>query len=860
MAMRHAKYAHSYEVVAVLPEPLRALRKLAFNLRWTWRQETWDLFREMDRALWEEARHNPLELINRIGKEKLARLSEDALFVAKLRACEEELDRYLSAPNWFDERYPGRRDDTCIAYFCAEFGLTESLPIYSGGLGVLAGDHLKAASDLGLPLVAVGLLYSRGYFQQQLSPDGWQQEEYPNYDFYRMPLLLVRGSDDQPLRVEISFPDRNVTCQLWRAQVGRVPLFLLDSNVLENAPSDQGITDTLYGGDEDMRFRQEAILGIGGLRALEALGIQPTVCHMNEGHSAFLVLERLRQYMQRAKTDLRTARQVVVAGNVFTTHTPVPAGFDSFSPAMVQDKLGNAIQEMGASFGALLKMGRMDPANETEPFNMAVLAMENSNHVNGVSHLHAEVARRMFHARWPEYPEEEVPIAAITNGVHTLSWIGKRMASLLDRYLGAEWREMASDRDVWRAASEIPDAELWEVREDQRGDFVRYCRKRVMDQQTRRAGAMHKLAETAAILDPRILTIGFARRFATYKRATLLLSDRERLKSLLTHPERPMQFVFAGKSHPRDDGGKRLIQDLVRFIESEGLRTRMVFIEDYDIGVARALVQGVDVWLNTPRRPLEASGTSGMKVVPNGGLNCSILDGWWAEAYQPGLGWAIGDTREHADAGYQDWLDSRSLYQILEQEVAPLFYHRNESGLPISWLEMMRNSMRELAPRFSTARMVRDYTTRFYMPAADAYRNLDQDGQARAKAALKWREAVQQAWSNVQIVNVEDDAGSVNELGGCFNVRVQVALGKLEPSDVQVQVVTGQVGPNRSLIETDVVTLNLEESKDGLHIFSGEIKCDRPGHRGYVARIVPSHPDVNVPHELPIVRWQSGAL
>jgi starch phosphorylase len=724
------------------------------------------------------------------------------------------------------------------------------LPIYSGGLGVLAGDHLKAASDLGIPLVAVGLLYSRGYFRQYLSPDGWQQEQYPQYDFYRLPLQLMRGADDQPLRIRVEFPDRVVTCQVWKTLVGRVSLFLLDSNVLENEPTDQGITDTLYGGDEEMRIRQEIILGIGGMHALQALGIKPTVCHMNEGHAAFLTVERLRQFKEEFGCDLQTARQCVVAGNVFTTHTPVPAGFDLFHPDMLQRYVGKSLEKLGMPFDDFVKMGRFDDENQGELFNMAILAMENANYVNGVSKLHAEVSRSMFHERWANYPEEEVPVDGITNGVHTPTWISRRMVELLDRHLGPSWRHDPSSPDVWQRA------DLWEMRENQRGDFVRFCRRWLQKQLARRNAGRSDLSGASDVLDPRILTVGFARRFATYKRASLLFSDRDRLKAMLFHSERPVQFVFAGKSHPRDDGGKRLIQEISQFIANEGARARMVFLEDYDMEVARALVQGVDVWLNNPRRPMEASGTSGMKVIPNGGLNCSVLDGWWAEGYKPGVGWAIGDGTENPDAGHQDWLDSRALYQLLEQEIAPRFYHRPDGCLPSTWIDMMRQSMRTLAPKFSTSRMVREYTTRFYMPASRAFTGLSENGLARAKDALAWRQKIQAAWPSVQIANVADTAGPVNGLGLEFSVRALVRLGSIAPTDVVVQALIGQVGANRELHDVQVIDLHLAGHESDQHVFEGTLKCEAPGHRGYVVRVIPHHPDVRVPNELPLVCWE----
>ncbi|MBS1705981.1 MAG: alpha-glucan family phosphorylase [Armatimonadetes bacterium] len=858
--MKFLKYAHSFEVVSELPEALQPLRKLAMNFRWTWHHETQQLFSEVDPQLWTAVEHNPLELINRLSAERKEKLAQDEVFLVKLQLCERDLDEYLTGENWFDETYKGEREKTKIAYFCAEFGVSESLPIYSGGLGVLAGDHLKAASDLGLPLVGVGLLYSRGYFRQRLSPEGWQQEYYPDYDFYRMPLELLRGDNHQPLRVTVEFPDRTVTCQIWRADIGRIKLYLLDSNVLENAPDDQTITDTLYGGDEQMRIRQEMILGIGGMKALKTLGIKPTVCHMNEGHAAFLTIERLQQIMEEHSCDNRLARQIVVAGNVFTTHTPVPAGFDIFHRDVLEKFMRKEVEQSGWKFDEFVRLGKFNGDDASEGFNMAILAMANANYVNGVSLLHAEVSRGMFSARWPDYPVDEVPVEGITNGIHTPTWISWRMTSLMDQYVGGNWRRNPSDPDVWAAAAEsIPDHDLWELRENQRGDFIRFCRRRLVNTLMKRNASRQEISNASSMLDPRALTIGFARRFATYKRATLMFTDKERLKSILFNAERPVQIVLAGKSHPRDDGGKNLIQEIHNFINHEGGSARMLFLEDYDMEVARWLVQGVDVWLNNPRRPMEASGTSGMKVVPNGGLNCSVLDGWWAEGYAPGRGWAIGDESDETDQGHRDWLDSRSLYQLLEQEIAPTFYARGENGLPNGWLEMMRKSMKELAPYFSTSRMVEDYATKFYMPSSTCFNKLQENSLAAGREAFEWRRRVLEAWKTVSIAKVSDDSSRSNALGGKFEVSIDVALGALKPDDVRVQLLVGTVGTSRELHNLQHLdAVHDSEQGTGVHRFKVAVKLDRPGHLGYIARVMPKHANVRVETELALVSWQKA--
>lgn len=855
--MKHPKCVHSFEIVADLPESLAPIRKLAYNLRWTWDHETRSLFREIDRDLFEELENNPVQLLNQVSKARLEELASDELFLSKLTKCHRELEAYLTEPKWYQKE--GGDSNMLVAYFCAEFGVSESIPIYSGGLGVLAGDHLKAASDLGLPLVGVGLLYARGYFRQFLTPDGWQQEKYEDYDFYRMPLSLERGPDGQPLLVQVDLPDRVVTCQIWRADVGRVPLYLLDSNVLENLPTDQGITDTLYGGDEEMRIRQEMILGIGGLKALRILGLSPTVCHMNEGHSAFLSIERIRQFMEKSGCDFRTGRQVTVHGNVFTTHTPVPAGFDLFPPELFQKYLGHYADDLATTYPDILKMGRMKGNGQDDKFNMAVLAMENSNFVNGVSKLHANVSRAMFSSRWPDFPVDEIPIEPITNGVHTATWVSSRMARLFDQYLGKQWRYEPNNPESWEKVYEIPDAELWSIRDNQRGDFVRFARRYIRKASERRGMGRGIFGQVESILDPRILTIGFARRFATYKRATLMLTDIERLKSLLFHPERPIQIVIAGKSHPRDDGGKSLIQQLVRFIAEGNNRSRIVFLEDYDMRVARAMIQGVDLWLNNPRRPMEASGTSGMKVVANGGLNCSILDGWWDEGYDPKVGWAIGDRVTMQDEGQQDWFDSRTLYHLIENEIAPTFYHRIDGSVPLGWVEMMKHSIAKLAPQFSTARMVQEYCQHAYMPSHQSYIKLANDT-SLAGAALLWRGRIQSAWHKVRVLEVTDNAKATNRMNLDLEVKAKIDLDGLSPEEVRVQVVIGQVGSNRDLYDTSVADLQHESSEGSVHYYRSVLNCDKPGNRGYTVRVIPHHENVNVMHEIPLARWEGDPV
>lgn len=852
-SMKQPKYTHSFEVVRRLPEPLEGLTRLASNFRWSWNHSVRDIFRAIDKTAWLETGHNPIAFLNELDSARLDRLANDEGFVARVNDAVEELDSYLKAETWFDTEFPDMRAGHSVAYFCFEFGITEGLPIYSGGLGVLAGDHLKASSDLGLPLVGVGLLYNRGYFRQRLTYDGWQQEIYPTYDFTQMPITLMRNEDGTPITISVEFPDRNVTLQIWRADVGRIPLYLLDSNVLENQAADQSITDSLYSGDEEMRIRQEMILGIGGYKALRAVGVSPTVCHMNEGHAAFLSLERIRQTMVENGVDFRTARAAVVHGNVFTTHTPVPAGFDLFRPELLERYLGRSVSEVGLGFGDFLRLGRIKPDDNGAAFNMAVLAMETANRVNGVSKLHAQVTRGMFSERWSDWPEDEVPIGAVTNGIHTMTWISRRFANLFDEYLGTEWRRRPDIPENWEGVDDIPDEDLWLAMEAQRGDLVRYVRRQLIGSQERVDYGVE-----GQVLDPRVLTVGFARRFATYKRGSLMLSDRERLKALLFHADRPVQIVVAGKAHPKDDAGKHIIQDLYTFINEGGARARMVFLEDYDIGVARQLVQGVDVWLNNPRRPYEASGTSGMKVVPNAGLNVSVLDGWWDEGYDPEVGWAIGDRASSQDEGHQDWLDGRALYHLLETDVAPLFYQRDADNVPRAWVKKVKASIRRLAGQFSTARMVGDYAKEYYVPAMHAFDAAAKDGLSGAKSGLEWRDRVRGGWDAVKVVSVHDTASRRNDLGSTVEVTAEVELGSLKPEDVRVQALVGKVGNNRDLTQLRPDELTLVGGENGSFTFQGRVTCDMAGHQGYLVRVVPHNESIPIPAAFQLVRWEGA--
>ena len=846
----------TFTIVPSLPAKLEHLRELAYNLWWCWNLEAIDLFRRLDRELWEESGHNPVLMLGTIKQERLEEAAEDDGFLAHLERIAQQYDRYINSQNTWYKKAHGAPGKPCIAYFSAEFGLTDCMPIYAGGMAVLAGDHLKSASDLGLPLMGVGLLYQEGYFRQYLNTDGWQQELYPQNDFYNMPVQLEQEEDGTPVTVQVDYPGRKVTAQVWRAQVGRVPLFLLDTNIPANSRQDQDITDELYGGDLEMRIKQEIMLGIGGLRALEALGMRPTVCHMNEGHSAFLALERIRILVEEQGLSFAEAREAATAGNVFTTHTPVPAGIDRFPPELMDKYFSAYYSELGLSREEFLALGRANPADNGEPFSMAVLALRLAAHTNGVSRLHGRVARKMWQSLWPGVPEDEVPITSITNGVHIPSWISFDMAGLYDRYLGPRWLAHQADQTVWGRVDEIPDEELWRTHERRRERLVAVVRRRLSEQLEKRGAPLSEVERASEVLDPAALTIGFARRFATYKRATLILRDPDRLASILNDKDHPVQIIFAGKAHPQDNPGKELIQQIIHLARREEFRRRIVFIEDYDMSIARYLVQGADVWLSTPLRPREASGTSGMKAAANGVINVSTLDGWWDEAYEPDTGWAIGRGELYEDLNYQNDIESRAIYGILEKEIVPLFYDRNSNGLPHKWIARMKAAMRTICPIFNTNRMVREYAERFYLPAAQRYRHLAEDGMARAKALAQWKSHLHEHWPEIQVDNVEAEVPAELKVGAELQVRAQVNLGALDPRDVTVQLYYGPLDTRGEIPKGEVISMKWVESNgDGSHVFVGAIPCRTSGRYGYALRILPHHEDLSNPYEPGLILW-----
>ncbi len=850
-----ARSIRTFTVLPYLPDRLQALHKLAYNLAWCWNHDAISLFRRIDDDRFEAVENSPVKLLGAIDQTRLEQLLHDDGFLAHMDRVEEQLDNYMNAPTWFQETY--RDQNGCrIAYLSAEFGIHESIPIYSGGLGVLAGDHLKAASDLGVPLIGVGLMYREGYFRQYLNVDGWQQERYPENDFFNLPLIPELAANGSPLMISVPFPGRDVWARIWRIQVGRVPLYLLDTNISRNSVEDRGITGQLYGGDNDMRVRQEMILGIGGLRALHALGKEPTVCHMNEGHSAFQSLERIRMLMEQHNLDFAAAREVVTAGNCFTTHTPVPAGNDVFPPQLIEHYFSSYLPLLKIDRSEFMALGRQNPRDQSEGFCMTVLAIRLANTTNGVSSLHGQVSRKMWRHIWPDLPEAEIPILSITNGVHTRSWLSMEMIQLYDRYLGIQWEERPTDHSIWKRVEMIPDAELWRTHERRRERLVAFARRRLKDQLKRRGAPPAEVARADEVLDPEALTIGFARRFATYKRGTLIFRNLERLLSIINNKDRPVQIIFAGKAHPRDHGGKELIAEILHVARRPEFRRRIVFLEDYDMNVARHMVQGVDVWLNNPRRPLEASGTSGMKASCNGGINLSVLDGWWVEGYVQDNGWAIGAGEEYTDLHYQDDVESRAIYDLLEQEIVPLFYNRSSDGVPRGWLRATKRAVSSISQVFNTNRMVQEYVERCYWPAVLRYGKLTTDSMRNAVTLSQWRSGLARSWQHVRVESVEANETDSLHVGTKMQVHARVNLGSFSPDDVQVQLFHGAVDSLGEIPHPETVCMSHNGAHEGsIWGYYGTIACRASGQHGFAVRVLPRHPNLDNPFEPGLVCW-----
>ncbi len=824
-----------------------SLAELALDLRWSWNHATDEIWRQLDPVLW-NLTHHPWDILQTVSREKIKDVLADPAFGKKINTILQSKKRSEKARAWFQQQYP-KSPLTCAAYFSMEFMLSEALPIYSGGLGNVAGDQLKTASDLGVPVVGVGLLYQQGYFRQVIDGEGAQQALYPYNDPGQLPITPMREANGEWLRLEIALPGNSVWLRAWQVQVGRVKLYLLDSNDAANSPVHRSITSELYGGGPELRLIQEMVLGIGGWRLLRALGFQPEVCHLNEGHAAFAVLERAKNFMEDTGQPFDVALAATRAGNLFTTHTAVAAGFDRFTPSLIEQYLGGyAENKLGITLRDLLALGRLNADDSLESFNMAYLAIRGSGAVNGVSRLHGEVSRHLFQPLFPHWPANEVPVGHVTNGVHMPTWDSASADDLWTEACGKD-RWLGTTKTMEQEIRKVSDARLWQFRSAASRFFVEYARERLTKQLIASGDTLDEVNNVEHLFDPNALTIGFARRFASYKRPNMLLHDPERLLRLLTNTERPVQLILAGKAHPADHEGQALIQEWIHFIRRSDARYHVLFLSDYNMLLSEYLVQGVDVWINTPRRPWEACGTSGMKVLVNGGINLSELDGWWAEAYTPQVGWAIGDGKEHGDDPAWDAVEAESLYSLLEREVIPEFYDRDKSGIPVAWVNRMRESMACLTPRFSANRTVREYTEQHYLPAAIAYKMRIANKGAIGKKIVAWRQSVNQKWAAVHFGEVKVTTDSERHI---FNVEIY--LNDLDPKAIRVELYADGID-NGAPVRQEMNRVRELDAASGSHVYSAAVSASRP-HSDYTPRVIPNCDGVAVPLEATQILWQ----
>lgn len=840
----------SHTIKPALKGRLARLDILARNLWLSWNFDAVSLFIRIDSSLWAASGQNPVKMLGMLSQEKIDQLALDQSFLSDLDEVYTKFQRYLKSRPW----YRGPRDRT-IAYFSMEYGLDVSLPTYSGGLGVLSGDHMKTVSDLGLPLVGVGLLYRQGYFKQYLNADGYQQETYPENDWYNMPVERCVDKDGVPILINVDMAGHAISAGIWRVDIGRAQLYLLDTNIAENRPEDRTITATLYGGDKEMRIKQEILLGIGGIRALHALGIKVAATHMNEGHSAFLALERIRALMEEYHLDAHAAIQAFIPTNIFTTHTPVPAGNERFGIDLMEKYFRASVVGLGLDWNEFLGLGRENPFDNQESFCMTVFALHLSAKSNGVSRLHGEVSRRMWKNLWPELELKEIPISHVTNGVYPRTWISHDMLDLLDRFLGPKFYFEPDSAEIWDRLNSISDEELWRTHERRRERLVTACRQRLAASYVRLGMPDGEVVRSSDVLSPYVLTLSFARRFATYKRGTLLLKDPDRLIKLLTNKDMPLQLVMAGKAHPHDAEGKDLIRELVHFSRREEVFGRLVFIEDYDMAIGRYMTSGSDVWLNTPRRPLEASGTSGMKAGMNGVLNCSVLDGWWAEAYTPDIGWAIGSGEEYQDEALQDKIEAEDLYDLLEQEILPLFYGRGRDSIPRGWIKKMRASMKAIGSQFATHRMLKEYYAGYYEAALAESKALEADDYKSSVSLARYIEKMRGAWQSVKIIDFTDDGAPVMERGAAIMVSALVDLAGLSPDDVVVECYGGRLSSKGDIVDGVRVPMSLEGKEGQYYRYKLALRGELTGQIGHTVRILPVHPALDGRFIPGLVRW-----
>jgi starch phosphorylase len=841
-------------VFPIMPARISRLYELAYNLWWSWHPEARALYSDLDPALWERVGHSPVRFLSEVEPAVLEQAASSASYLERYDGVLSAFDRYMhpqQEETWFSRKYPELADHI-IAYFSAEFGLHEALPIYSGGLGILSGDHCKEASDLGLPFVGVGFLYPQGYFRQHVTREGVQEAFYDKLRFSEAPAVPASGPDGHEVVISVDLPGRKIHAKVWKLQVGRIQLYLMDTDVPPNAPADRELSARLYGGDRDMRISQEVVLGIGGVRALRALGIKPAAWHLNEGHAAFLSLERCRELVAQG-LSFREASEAVAANSLFTTHTPVAAGNDTFSYDQIDRYFSSYWGQLGLTRDQFLSVAREDHG-WGPTYSMTVLALHLTGHHNGVSALHGEVARRMWQFLWPGVDTNEVPIDSITNGVHAPSWVAPEMDRLFRRYLREDWIEHVDEQEMWDQIHDIPDAELWQVHMQRKLALIDFARRRLQGHHLRLGEGSHQMEEFNEMLNPEALIIGFARRFATYKRATLLFRDLPRLQEIMSDPQHPLQIIFAGKAHPADQPGKNLIEQVYRFSRSDAFRGKVVFLENYDIDMARYLVSGTDMWLNNPIRPHEASGTSGQKAAMNGLPNCSILDGWWDEGYNGENGWAIGEEREYHDQDAQDEADSLSLYALLEDEIIPAYFERSKDGLPHRWLALMKEAIRTCAPVFSMRRMVKEYTTRFYVPEIQQSQQIEQKHYEKARVLASWKNKVQQAWPGLEVYLDGRRDGQLS-LGEGIDVRAWVKVQKLMPDDLNVELVYGEEKEEQIDAQRKIPMEYIRQEQDGSYRYEVHLKPAASGSIAYGVRVVPAHPALARKHEMGLIRW-----
>jgi len=842
-------------IFPIMPARINRLYELAYNLWWSWHPEARALYSTLDPDLWEQVGHNPVRFLSEVDPQRLEQAAENGGYLQQYDSVIRDFDHYMHPrpdETWFSRTYPELADKT-IAYFSAEFGLHESLPIYSGGLGILSGDHCKEASDLGLPFVGVGFLYPQGYFSQHVTRDGVQEASYEKLHFAESPAVPAIGPDGNEVVISVDLPGRRIYAKVWKLMVGRVPLYLMDTDVAPNAPSDRELSARLYGGDREIRISQEVVLGIGGVRALRALGIAPAAWHINEGHAAFLSLERCRELVASG-LSFNEAREVVTANSLFTTHTPVPAGNDTFDYDLVDRYFGSYWGQLGLNRDQFMDVAREDHGWGST-YGMTVLALKLTGQHNGVSALHGAVSRKMWQFLWPGLDVDEVPIGHVTNGVHTFSWIAPEVNQLFGRYLDKDWGAYVDEQEFWdQHIHNLPDEELWDIHHRRKEALATYAHHSLKKQYLRLGEGSLQIAELDHLVDPNALIFGFARRFATYKRATLLFRDINRLRRLLNDPARPVQIVFAGKAHPADEPGKALIEQIYRASRSNELRGKIIFLENYDIDMARYLVSGTDLWLNNPIRPYEASGTSGQKAALNGQPNCSILDGWWAEGYNGKNGWAIGEEREYHDQNIQAEADSLSLYRLLEEEIVPSFFERGADGVPHRWTATMKEAIRTCTPQFSMRRMVKEYTTRYYVPEIEQSLRVGQDNYAQMRDLAAWKEHIRQGWDRLELY-VDGRRDGQLSLGEGIDVHAWLRMDSLRPEDVNVELVYGEIREEQAVPQHTLPMTFSKRELDGSYRYDLRLQPSESGSIAYNVRVVPTHPALREKYEMGLIRW-----